>query len=98
MSGGSYDYLSCKDPIEDSEEVDQQLKSMEDDLRNEGYHAIADELFKYRLTIETTQHRLTIMHKRLERLMHDWEWYRSGDIGKKDFDETVAKWWAKETT
>ena len=89
MSGGSFNYLCWKDPHTDSWEISEQLGYMESSMRAGGYHDIADELFKYKLELDSALHRLEIMHKRLEGVMHAYEWWQSCDYGEGQFKEVV---------
>ncbi len=92
MSGGSFNYLCYKDPSEmlSSSSMDD-LRRMEEYLRENGKGDAADELYKYRLTLDTMYRRLTILHTRLEPLLYSAEWWASGDYGEESFDRRWAE-------
>lgn len=90
MSGGSFNYLAFKEPYEMFTQLDE-LRSMEEWLRDQNKHDAADELFRYRLELETARRRLGIMHQRLYDVMYAAEWWRSGDYGEDGLDKAWAK-------
>lgn len=91
MSGGFYDYIYYKDisNIDLSE-----LARIEEDMRAEGYRDVANEVFRYKLELETAKNRLDIMRQRLEGVLRGWEWYKSGDTNKKQFEEIMNKFFS----
>jgi len=89
MSGGSFDYLCYKDPATDVYALISGLKDMEESMRGDGYHYIANELFKYRLMIETYINRASIVQGKLESVMHAYEWWKSCDSDEEGFVDVV---------
>jgi N-acetyl-anhydromuramyl-L-alanine amidase AmpD len=66
---------------------------METSMRAQGYGAIADEIFKYRLERETVSAHLRIMHERLSDVMQAFEWLESNDSSPDSFEKTLQKFW-----
>ena len=88
MSGGSYDYLYCKEP---SELLSHKhlVKKMIEDIRK--YHKMpesldaADELDKLYLDLEMFERMISNRLERLKTLLKVMERWSSGDDGEDDF-------------
>jgi thymidylate synthase len=92
MSGGSFDYLCWKEPCDVDLDL---LDTMEKDMRSENQNEAANEIFKYKLKIDLYKEELEKLRQRLEAVMHDWEWYRSGDSDINRFKKSVNEMLSK---
>jgi hypothetical protein len=93
MSGGSFNYLCFKT---DSGEIFdlvniEQLGKMEAYLRGLGYALAADEVYKFKLEIETARRHIEIMGERLHPLLYATEWCASGDSGQAGIEKAMDK-------
>lgn len=87
MSGGSYNYLCYKDIRNNIGEISTSSEEMGDDMIKEGFVDAGKELLKLALDIEMFIGMMDARFERLTGIMHDWEWYTSGDYGKHQFEE-----------
>ena len=90
MSGGSYDYLYCKEPYELFNNVCY-IEDMSETALKLGYEDIALDLTRLAEYIKSAKIRVTVLQEQLKEVMHDIEWYEDCDIGedtlKKTFEE-----------
>lgn len=90
MSGGSYDYLYCKEPEELFSRAEY-IEDMSETARKLGYEDIALDLTRLAEYIKSAKIRVTVLQEQLKDVMHDIEWYEDCDIGedtlKKTFEE-----------
>lgn len=94
MSGGSYDYLYCKEG-EDifSYSCKEWLERMSDDLSKLGYaDDAAKETIQLLLTIRAAQNRIDVMKERLNPIFRAMEWWQSGDSGEECLKETLSEY------
>ena len=93
MSGGSYDYLCYKDTNElfMSSNI-RTLEEMEQRYTELGFMDIAKDFRRLIEYIKSANNRVGVLANQLNELMHDIEWYDSGDIGKNDLVESVEKY------
>lgn len=90
MSGGSLNYLYCKEPAELFERI-YDMEIVEDVLLREGYCDIARDVRRLIEYVKTAENRITVLHNNLKDVFHAVEWYISADYGKgtmlKAFEE-----------
>ena len=88
MSGGSYDYLYCKETEElfMSHNV-RLLEEMEQGFIGLGFMDVAKDFRRLIEYIKSANIRVEVLGEQLNDMMHAIEWYDSGDIGR----DTLAK-------
>ena len=92
MSGGSFDYLYCKDISELMNDM-HMLQAMADDLASLGYALdAAKETELFLLTLRQSTNRLEAMKERLEPVWKALEWWRSSDTNENDFKEALENY------
>lgn len=93
MSGGSFDYLFCKEHHELflTHNI-QELEDMETELIKLGYDDVAKDFRRLIEYIKSARNRVDVLVEMLEPIMHDIEWYCSCDIGKNTLAETIEKY------
>lgn len=91
MSGGSYDYLYCKEPEELFSRVEY-IEDMSELALRLGYKDIALDLTRLAEYIKSANIRVSVLHAQLRGVMHDLEWYDSCDIGEDTFKERIEKY------
>jgi len=88
MSGGSHDYLYCK---ETSELFQLQNIANIDDmatiLRHKGYEDIARDMLRLAEYIKSAWTRVDVLSDQLKDVMRSVEWYESGDFGDGTLEE-----------
>lgn len=91
MSGGSLNYLYCKDPEElfDESSIDYLEKAEQYLLKNDAVDIAKDvrRLIEYVLS---AKNRIEVMQKNLREVFKAIEWCQSGDSGKDRVDRTIA--------
>lgn len=90
MSGGSFDYLCYKDPESMLNNI-HLVKEMYEFLYKEGKNDAAREIEKYYLDLIMFKDMVTTRHQRLNKILHDVEWWVSGDSGEETFDKMWKK-------
>lgn len=89
MSGGSFDYLCCKE-VSDLIENDTQLEKMEKELFEMGYQDLANET---KVICEEIQKFKQIIQKKLNsnirEVWHAVEWFCSGDFSREQVDRAI---------
>ena len=88
MSGGSYNYACYCDPWTVCEE---DLENMANDMKSEGYEKASEIIRDYLDEIKTHKSTLITLHENNEKLMKSWEWYRSCDTCKEDFEKDIEE-------
>lgn len=79
MSGGSYDYLFCKETCELFNYSNiRTLEEMESRFLGLGYDDIAKDFRRLIEYIKSANNRVEVLGNQLNGLMHDIEWYDSG--------------------
>lgn len=84
MSGGSYEYLYSKVLVDTA--ITGLIGRMATDMKGEKYYTIA----AYLDAVLTKFDEAVDLFNRLEKVMHDYEWYCSGDISRQDFELTMG--------
>lgn len=86
MSGGSYNYLYCKDSSQLlSGEADEELQNMADRLAGLGYaNDAAKETQSLLLLLRQSRNRIESQIERLKDVWHIVEWVDSGDSSEPD--------------
>lgn len=97
MSGGSYNYLYCKECHElFTYSSIRTLEEMESRFLGLGYDDIAKDFRRLIEYIKSANNRVEVLSDQLNDLMHDIEWYDSADIGADTLAECVEKYRRKE--
>lgn len=98
MSGGSYNYLFCKETCElfNYNNI-RTLEEMESRFLGLGYDDIAKDFRRLIEYIKSANNRVEVLGNQLNGLMHDIEWYDSGDIGEDTLAERVEKYRQADT-
>ena len=91
MSGGSFDYLYCKEPEELFEHVTY-IEEMSEIALKMGYEDIALDLTRLAEYIKSAKIRVTVLQEQLKDVMRDIEWYESCDIGEDSLKERFEKY------
>ena len=93
MSGGSYDYLFCKesDELFTSHNV-RILEEMEQNFIKLGFIDVAKDFRRLIEYIKSANNRVEVLSSQLNGMMHDIEWYDSGDIGADTLAERVEQY------
>lgn len=88
MSGGSLNYLYCKEPYElfESDRV-ADLETAAAVVYNAGYKDIAKDIYRLAEYIKSANIRVEVLHEQLRDVLHAVEWYLSADYG----DNTMRK-------
>ena len=98
MSGGSYDYLFCKETCELFNYSNiRTLEEMESRFLGLGYDDIAKDFRRLIEYIKSANNRVEVLGNQLNGLMHDIEWYDSGDIGADTLAKRVEKYRQADT-
>ena len=88
MSGGSYDYLYCKEAHElFNPYYAGMIDDMADVLLREGYRDIARDMRRLSEYIKTAYNRVDVLSENLNDVMRSVEWYESGDFGENTLKE-----------
>lgn len=85
MSGGSLNYLYCKDPDDLFNQVDD-MECAESYLLRKGYPDIAADVRRLIEYVKTARNRIEVLHDQLKDVFHAVEWRISGDYG----DDSLA--------
>lgn len=96
MSGGSFDYVCFKVEGHEVLSTIDQLTDMESYLRGIGKDNAADEVYAFRLHVETCLRQLSIYGSRITHLLYAAEWCASGDHGPEGIDTALAEMIAKD--
>ena len=98
MSGGSYDYLYCKDCDELFAYSNiRTLEEMESRFLDLGYEDVAKDFRRLIEYIKSAKNRVEVLGGQLNEMMHDIEWYDGGDIGADTLAERVEKYRRADT-
>lgn len=93
MSGGSFDYLFCKDGYELLETHNiKTLEDMERELISLKYDDVAKDFRRLIEYIYSARNRVDVLADMLKPIMHDIEWYCSADISEDSLAETIEKY------
>lgn len=98
MSGGSYDYLYCKEPHElFAYHNVKTLEEMESRFLELGHEDVAKDFRRLIEYIKSANNRVEVLGGQLNEMMHDIEWYDSGDIGADTLAKRVEKYRQADT-
>ena len=98
MSGGSYDYLFCKECHElFAYHNIRTLEEMETRFLELGYDDVAKDFRRLIEYIKSANNRVEVLGGQLNEMMHDIEWYDSGDIGADTLAKRVEKYRQADT-
>lgn len=98
MSGGSYDYLFCKECHElFAYHNIRTLEEMESRFLELGYEDVAKDFRRLIEYIKSANNRVEVLGGQLNEMMHDIEWYDSGDIGADTLAKRVEKYRQADT-
>lgn len=91
MSGGSYDYLYCKDAEElFSKAVD--IDDMAETLEKLNYLDVARDMRRLSEYIKSAYNRVDVLATQLRPIMKAVEWYESCDTSAEDLGKEVEKY------
>lgn len=96
MSGGSFNYLCCRD-VEDLMNSQDDLESMRNALIKYGYEDIAKDTQRLIEYIKSARCTIETLGNTLEPVFHAVEWYESGDYGKDTMINILEKYRRKES-
>lgn len=94
MSGGSLNYLFCKEPealfnhIEDLEQVERHLLMR-------GHKDVALDVRRLIEYLQTAYNRISVLHDQLRGVCKAVEWYLSADSSETRIDEAVEEYRCK---
>ena len=93
MSGGSFNYLYCKE-TEDmfSDTVILDLSGMEDILLKTNYTDIAKDIRRLIEYIKSARNRVEVLQENLKPVLKAVEWYDSCDIGADGLAKAVERY------
>lgn len=91
MSGGSFNYLCFSEFPEIMCRTDE-LEQMEQILIEKGYDDIAKDVHRLVEYCKSATVRIGVLFEQLNSVLHDVEWYESGDIGDQSLKETLEKY------
>lgn len=83
MSGGSFNYLYCKENIDDLLYHTDDLDDMREALIKYGYEDIAKDTQRLIEYIKSAEVRVTVLAKNLQGVFKAVEYYESGDWGEE---------------
>lgn len=95
MSGGSFNYLYCRD-IDELMNNTSDLEEMRDYLISYGYEDIAKDTQRLIEYIKSAECVIGTLKDMLEPVFHAVEWYESADWGKEKMIEVLEKYRRKE--
>lgn len=96
MSGGSFNYLYCKD-IEDLMNSERDLADMREILIKYGYEDIAKDAQRLIEYIKSAKCTIGTLAEMLEPVFHAVEWYESADYSKETMIKVLEKYRNKES-
>ena len=90
MSGGSFNYLYCKD-TEEFFALDNMnsLIDMAVILKKEGYEDVSKDVFRFVGHIKSSRTEVDILRKQLKDVMRSVEWFDCGDFGPDTLKEHI---------
>jgi hypothetical protein len=90
MSGGSYNYLFCKEvPDLFSASSLQDMEQIEAALLSCGYKDIAKDVRRLIEYINSAENRISVLHEQLSGVFKAIEWHDSGDWGKDSLHKAL---------
>lgn len=91
MSGGSLNYLYCKDADELFYHLDD-LQKAEELLLKEGYSDVAKDVRRLIEYVITSMNRIEVLQENLQDVFKALEWWQSCDSGKDRVESAVEKY------
>lgn len=91
MSGGSYDYLYCKDTEELLDKAND-IDDMAATLIKMGHLDVAKDMTRLAEYIRSAYIRIDTLSQQLKPIMKAVEWYESNDIGADGLQKAVDKY------
>lgn len=91
MSGGSFNYLYCKDVPELMNNVSS-LEEMSEILIREGYEDVATDMRRLIEYIKSSQIRISVLSGQLKEVMKAVEWFEDCDIGKETLNTRIEEY------
>ncbi|MBP5413663.1 MAG: hypothetical protein ILN61_00225 [Lachnospiraceae bacterium] len=88
MSGGSFNYLYCKE-VTDLMNSASDLEEMSEILTREGYEDVARDMRRLIEYIKSAQIRIGVLAEQLRDIMKAVEWYEDCDIGKETLNTKI---------
>ena len=90
MSGGSYNYLYCKETGEffNLDSINS-LSDMADMLLKEGYEDVSRDVARLIEYIKSAWIRVDVLREQLSDVMRSVEWFDSGDFGRDTLREHI---------
>lgn len=93
MSGGSFDYLYCKDPSDLFNcSAIQSIDEMATILISHGDIDVAKDMLRLKETIEQALVRVEVKQEKLQDVMESIEWWQSSDYGEDTFNEHLNQY------
>ena len=91
MSGGSLNYLYCREPAELFENIEN-IEEAEQELLRRGYTDIARDVRRLIEYIQTAENRIGVLSDQLRDVLKAVEWNLSGDYGDKTLETVLEKY------
>ena len=91
MSGGSHNYL-CYAEMPDIIGRTADMEEMEQDLIELGYTDIAKDMRRLIEYCKSAENRISILFEQLNGVIHDIEWFESGDISESTLIESLENY------
>ena len=91
MSGGSYDYLYCKEPEELLNSI-WDIEDMAEELTKMNYLDVAADMTRLAEYIKSARIRVGVLAEQLRPVMKAVEWYESHDIGEDSLKKTIEEY------
>ena len=91
MSGGSFNYLCFSELPEIMYRTDE-LEQIEQILIEKRYEDIAKDVHRLVEYCKSAKVRIGVLFEQLNSVLHDVEWYESGDIGDESLKEALEKY------
>lgn len=91
MSGGSYDYLYCKEPEEIFANASY-LDDMSETLVKLGYLDVAKDMTRLAEYIKSAYNRISVLSQNLRPIMKAVEYYEDCDYSKENVAEVVERY------
>lgn len=88
MSGGSFNYLYCKNPNEVFAAVND-VEDMAEILVKMGYLDVARDMMRLSEYIRTAYNRIDVLSTQLKPVMKAVEWYEDSDISEDSMKKTI---------
>ena len=91
MSGGSFNYLYCKEP-EELLNCIWDIEDMAEELTKMNYLDVAADMTRLAEYIKSARIRIGVLSEQLRPVMKAVEWYKSADIGEDSLKKAIEKY------